>query len=56
MTVLETALTIEYAAYDLYRTMAEQVESDEARQAFLSISQAEKAHMRKLTAAIPDCP
>lgn len=56
MTLLETALSIEYSAYDLYRTMAEQVESDDARQAFLSISQAEKAHMRKLAAAIPDCP
>lgn len=56
MVVLETALSIEYAAYDLYRTMAEQVESDDVRQAFLSISQAEKAHMRKLTAAISDCP
>jgi len=53
--VLETALSIEYAAYDLYRTMAEKVESVEAKEAFLSISQAEKAHMRKLAAAIPDC-
>jgi rhodanese-related sulfurtransferase/rubrerythrin len=56
MVVLETALSIEYAAYDLYRTMAEKVDSAEAKEAFLSISQAEKAHMRKLTAAIPDCP
>lgn len=54
--VLETALSIEYAAYDLYRTMAEKVASVEAKEAFLSISQAERAHMRKLTAAIPDCP
>ena len=53
---LEFALRMEYAAYDLYRTLAEQARSDDARQAFLSLAQAEKAHMRTLSTAIEDCP
>jgi len=47
--VLDLAMTIEYSAFDLYRTMAEQTESAEAGSTFLSIAQAEKAHMRTLT-------
>lgn len=47
--VLDLAMTIEYSAYDLYRTMAEQTEDAEAAATFLSIAQAEKAHMRSLT-------
>jgi rubrerythrin/rhodanese-related sulfurtransferase len=47
--VLDLAMTIEYSAYDLYRTMADQVEDADARSTFLSIAQAEKAHMRSLT-------
>ncbi|MFW5637587.1 MAG: ferritin family protein, partial [Thermodesulfobacteriota bacterium] len=54
--LLETALHIEYSAYDLYRTMAEGTDEAEAKEAFLTISQAEKSHMRKLAAAIPQCP
>ncbi len=46
--VLDLAMTIEYSAYDLYRTMANQAEDDEVRSTFLSIAQAEKAHMRSL--------
>jgi rubrerythrin/rhodanese-related sulfurtransferase len=46
--VLDLAMTIEYSAYDLYRTMAEQVEDAEAGSIFVSIAQAEKAHMRAL--------
>jgi rhodanese-related sulfurtransferase/rubrerythrin len=53
---LEVALDIEYAAYDLYRTMAEQTESAEAKSAFLSIAQAEKAHMQAIAKAISHCP
>ena len=56
VSLLETALHIEYSAYDLYRTMAEGTEEAEAKEAFLTISQAEKSHMRKLAAAIPRCP
>ena len=56
VSLLETALHIEYSAYDLYRTMAEGTDEAEAKEAFLTISQAEKSHMRKLAAAIPQCP
>jgi rubrerythrin len=46
--VIDLAMAIEYSAYDLYRTMAEQAENAEASSTFLSIAQAEKAHMRTL--------
>jgi len=54
--LLEMALDIEYSAYDLYRTMSEKTESEEAKSAFLSIAQAEKAHMRAIAEAIAYCP
>jgi len=50
--VIDLAMAIEFAAYDLYRTMAEQSSDPGARSAFLSIAQAEKAHMRVLTRAL----
>ena len=56
VSLLETALHIEYSAYDLYRTMAERTDEAETREALLTISQAEKSHMRKLAAAIAQCP
>jgi rhodanese-related sulfurtransferase/rubrerythrin len=56
LTLLEMALDIEYSAYDLYRTMSEQTEIEEAKSAFLSIAQAEKAHMRAVAEAISHCP
>lgn len=50
----EMALQIEYTAYDLYRTAAERV-FGELREALLAIAQAEKAHMRVLIRALPQC-
>ena len=47
--VLDLAMAIEFSAFDLYRTMAENTENAEAGSIFLSIAQAEKAHMRALT-------
>jgi sulfur-carrier protein adenylyltransferase/sulfurtransferase len=55
VSLLEMALHIEYSAYDLYRNMAEKTDRAEAKEAFLTISQAEKSHMRKLAGAIPRC-
>ena len=55
LAVIELALHIEYSAYDLYRIMAEQSTGDRAKSAFLSIAQAEKAHMRMLTRALQKC-
>jgi rubrerythrin/rhodanese-related sulfurtransferase len=46
--VIDLAMAIEYSAYDLYRTMAEQTDNAEASSIFLSIAQAEKGHMRTL--------
>jgi sulfur-carrier protein adenylyltransferase/sulfurtransferase len=55
VTLLELAMTVEYSAYDLYRNMAEAADDPEAREAFLAIAQAEKAHMRQLGEGIVAC-
>jgi rhodanese-related sulfurtransferase/rubrerythrin len=54
--LIELALNIEYSAFDLYRTMADQVTDSKARDAFLKISQAEKSHMNSLIGALGTCP
>jgi rhodanese-related sulfurtransferase/rubrerythrin len=54
--VVELALRIEYAAYDLYRTMAHQSPAPEPRQGFVKLAQAEKAHMQALAKSIDECP
>jgi rubrerythrin len=56
LNLMELALRIELSAYDLYRTMAEQTEDETARQAFFTIAQAEKSHMRSIARAIAKCP
>ena len=53
--LIELALNIEYAAYDLYRTMAEQTDDDHARNVFLTIAQVEKSHMQMLANAVDQC-
>lgn len=53
--LIELALQIEYAAFDLYRTMADRSPAPDAQQAFLSIAQAEKAHMGFLIKSIEGC-
>lgn len=45
---LETALQIEYAAYDLYRTLANLVPEKEIQTALLNLSQAEKKHVARV--------
>jgi rubrerythrin len=55
LNLIELALDIEFAAFDLYRTLADQENDADIRQAFLTIAQAEKAHMRTLTRAIDQC-
>ena len=54
--VIDLAMTIEYSAFELYRAMAERSENSEAQSIFLSIAQAEKAHMRARARAIDQCP
>ena len=53
--ILELALHIEYTAFDLYRTMAEHTKDKTAQDAFLTIAQAEKNHMRMLARALDQC-
>ncbi|MEJ2155075.1 MAG: rhodanese-like domain-containing protein [Desulfobacteraceae bacterium] len=53
--LIEMALKIEYAAFDLYHTMADRVTSSDAQEAFITIAQAEKAHMHSLSKAIARC-
>jgi rhodanese-related sulfurtransferase/rubrerythrin len=55
MALMELAMAIEHSAYDLYRAMAVEGEDSAARDAFWRIAQAEKAHMRMLARAIPEC-
>jgi rhodanese-related sulfurtransferase/rubrerythrin len=56
LAIIDLALNLEYAAYDLYRNMADQTEDDNARRVFLSIAQVEKSHMQMLANAIEQCP
>jgi rhodanese-related sulfurtransferase len=50
--IIDLALAIEYAAFDLYRVMADLTENPKARETFLAIAQAEKGHMRALARSI----
>ena len=54
--LMELALHIEYAAFDLYRAMADRAENPETRDVFLKIAQAEKSHMNILIEALGSCP
>jgi rhodanese-related sulfurtransferase/rubrerythrin len=53
--IIELAIHMEYAAFDLYKTMAEQEKDQTVRDSFLSIAQAEKSHMRILVRALDQC-
>ena len=53
--VMELAMTIEYAAYDLYRNMADRTGDEDVKAVLLSIAQAEKGHMRTLVKALGKC-
>jgi rhodanese-related sulfurtransferase/rubrerythrin len=53
--IVDLALSIEYAAFDLCRAVAECTEDPEVREAFLALAQAEKGHMRALARSISNC-
>ena len=53
--LLELALSIEWAAYDLYRSLANSAADPTAADVFMIIAQAEKAHMQRLSRALGDC-
>ncbi len=53
--ILEMTISIEYAAYDLYRNMADHFKDTKMEEVFLSIAQAEKEHMRIASEALGVC-
>jgi sulfur-carrier protein adenylyltransferase/sulfurtransferase len=54
--LMDMALEMEFTAFDLYRTLANQTTHDAAMSsAFLAIAQAEKAHMRMISNAVAEC-
>ncbi|WP_457574043.1 hypothetical protein [Desulfolithobacter sp.] len=53
--VVEMALSIEMAAYDLYRNMAHRFSGTAMEAPFLAIAQAEKEHMRIAADALMGC-
>lgn len=55
LNLMELSLNVEYSAFDLHRTIAEQAVDAETKDAFLSIAQAEKRHMRTIAEAIDGC-
>ncbi len=56
MRLLQMGLDIEYSAYDLYLTMVENEDGEEAREAFAAVARTLKTHMRRLADAIGGCP
>lgn len=48
---LETVLDIEYAAYDLYASLAQRFRGTARGESFFSLAQAEKTHMRSIAEA-----
>jgi sulfur-carrier protein adenylyltransferase/sulfurtransferase len=49
------SLSIEFAAYDLYRSMAHRFSGTPVEGPFLAIAQAEKEHMRIASEALQFC-
>jgi len=53
--VMETALDIEFSAYDLYKVMADKISDQSVSEVFISLAQAEKGHMKVIAKAIDRC-
>ena len=53
--IMDLALDIEYAAFDLCRAVAERTDDAQVSEAFLAIAQAEKSHMRALARSFSEC-
>jgi len=54
--LMDLALEMEFQAFDLYRTLANQTIHDAVMSSlFLEIAQAEKAHMRMIVSALAEC-
>ncbi len=55
LNLIELALDIESAAFDLYRTMSDRTEDQSFQEIALAIAQAEKSHMQTLIKALEKC-
>ena len=55
LNIIEMSLGIEFAAYDLYRSMAHRFSGTAVEEPFLAIAQAEKEHMRIAAEALQFC-
>ena len=55
LNLLEIALNIEYAAFDLYRTLAEDIEDRGIKEALWSLAEQEKAHIRVIAKSLGRC-
>ena len=53
--IIEMSLAIEFAAYDLYRSMAHRYRGTSVEEPFTAIAQAEKEHMRIASQALQYC-
>ena len=53
--ILGLSLSIEYAALDLYRSVAEQSDDKTIQQLMLTLAQGEKGHIHQLVKAIERC-
>lgn len=56
MDMLEFAIEIEYQAYDLYKTMAENTGEQAVESMFFMLAQAEKKHLDQLIRSLDLCP
>ena len=55
MLIAETALELELAAYDLYRSLADRAQTLEEQRDFLILAEQEKGHVRILSRVFKDC-
>jgi rubrerythrin/rhodanese-related sulfurtransferase len=55
LTLVELALAIETAAFDLYRNLADSGKDDDIQEVFWSLAQAEKSHIQQLASAVARC-
>jgi rubrerythrin len=53
--IIEMALSIELAAFDLYRNVAHQFPDTEIKKPFLAIAQVEKEHMQIAAKCLRNC-
>jgi rhodanese-related sulfurtransferase/rubrerythrin len=56
LNVIELSLSIEYATYDLHRTIAEQIDNADIKEVFFTLAQAERIHMQTISGALDKCP